>query len=949
MTEARTCPICGTELPSDGVCVGCQSSAGIKEAKPGEQSTIVVNPALSGTEKPGERIGHYKLLRQIGEGGMGTVWLAEQQEPVRRRVALKVIKLGMDTREVVARFEAERQALALMHHPNIAEVLEAGATDTGRPFFVMELVSGDPITSFCDKHKLSTEERLNLFIQVCQAVQHAHQKGIIHRDLKPSNILVAYGEPAGAPVPKIIDFGISKAVAGQRLTDKTLVTQFEQFIGTPAYVSPEQAEMSGVDIDTRSDIYSLGVLLYELLTGMRPFEDKRLIEAGIDEIRRIIREEDPPRPSARLSTLSAKEQTTVAERRRSQSPKLFGAIRGDLDWIVMKCLEKDRNRRYDNANGIAADIQRHLRSEPVVARPPSAAYRFEKLVRRNKLAFGAAAAVLVVLLGGIVTSTWQAIRATRAEREQSRLREQAQLNARRAELEAAKSKQVAAFLQDMLKGVGPSVALGRDTTMLREILDRTAERVGKQLKDQPAVEAEMETTIGEAYYAIAEDRKAKAKLENAVAIRRNLPGGNNLDLAASMQDLAMVLWRLSSFDEAEDTAREGLALTKKSAGSNDFSVAASLETLGTVLNSKGRLEEAETLLRDALALRNKGLGGQDLSFAETLGNLSAVLQRRGALNEAEQMARESLALKRRFLDVHPSVAIALNSLAYVLNEEHKLDEAETLHREAVAMRRQLLGKAHPELMLSLINLADVLAAQGKLEEAESTARESLAMRRTLNIGEDLETCGYLNHTAAILQKRKKFTEAEELSRQALAIEQKQAKHPSRTEQFTLFQLGNILKDQGRSNEAEAVYQEALAMLKEVSPDNPQMADLLANLTSVLLQNQKFDLAEKHARQCLSIRKAKEPNDWQTSYTESLLGETLMGQKKLAEAEPLLLSGYEGLKQRETQVSNHAKIFTEVLQRLARCYEAEKRADKAAEWKAKLAEVEKSAPSASNGR
>jgi WD40 repeat protein/serine/threonine protein kinase len=367
-----------------------------KAAVQGKRPTITVSPV---EEAAGTVIGRYKLLQQIGEGGCGVVYMAEQQEPVRRRVALKVIKLGMDTKQVIARFEAERQALALMDHPNIAKVFDAGATETGRPYFVMELVKGIPITRFCDENNLNTVTRLGLFVQVCQAIQHAHQKGIIHRDIKPSNILVA--DHDGVPVPKIIDFGIAKATTDQRLTDKTLFTAFEQFIGTPAYMSPEQAKLSGLDIDTRSDIYALGVLLYELLTGKTPFEGKRLHEAGLDEIRRIIREEEPVRPSTKLHTLDAAEQTTVARHRQSDPPRLAHLISGDLDWIVMKALEKDRGRRYETANGLAMDIQRHLNNEPVVARPPSSFYRFQKMVRRNKLVFAAASAVAGAVLVGL--------------------------------------------------------------------------------------------------------------------------------------------------------------------------------------------------------------------------------------------------------------------------------------------------------------------------------------------------------------------------------------------------------------------------------------------------------------------------------------------------------------------------------------------------------------------
>lgn len=422
MPPEGSCPACEAELQADGQCPRCalvkartvaETIAPSDAPPPACASTIRLS--LPDAEKPGEWIGRYKLLQLIAEGGMGSVWMAEQLEPVRRRIALKVIKLGMDTKEVIARFEAERQALALMDHPSIAKVFDGGATESGRPFIAMELVRGIKITEYCDENKLSTQQRLDLFVKVCQAVQHAHQKGVIHRDIKPSNILVA--DHDGMPVPKIIDFGIAKATNGQPLTDKTIFTAFEQFIGTPAYMSPEQAKLTGLDIDTRSDIYSLGVLLYELLTGRTPFDAKRLIQVGLDEIRRIIREEEPPRPSTRLSTLKADEQSAIAHHRRSEPPKLLGLVRGDLDWIVMKCLEKDRTRRYETSNALAMDIQRHMKSEPVVARPPSNAYRFRKLVRRNKFVFAATAAVGIALLLGLIAATWMFVRERQAHQD----------------------------------------------------------------------------------------------------------------------------------------------------------------------------------------------------------------------------------------------------------------------------------------------------------------------------------------------------------------------------------------------------------------------------------------------------------------------------------------------------------------------------------------------------
>ena len=392
------------------------------------ESGAVGGEAVSAELELGRRIGPYKLLQKIGEGGCGVVYMAEQEKPVRRRVALKIIKLGMDTKSVIARFEAERQALAMMDHPNIARVLEAGATEAGRPYFVMELVHGIRITEYCDDRQLDTRQRLDLFIQVCHAIQHAHQKGIIHRDIKPSNILITVHD--GQPAPKVIDFGIAKATGGQKLTDHTVFTAFEQFVGTPAYISPEQVELNGLDVDTRSDIYSLGVLLYELLTGKTPFEQKELLESGLDAMRRTLREEEPLRPSTRLDKLRAEELTQTALHRQVEPRRLKLLLKGDLDWIVMKALEKERGRRYETASALALDVQRYLDNEPVVARPPSRYYRLQKMVRRNKTTFLAIGAVSLALIAGFGTSTWMFFRERRALQEQFHLRSEAEARAK---------------------------------------------------------------------------------------------------------------------------------------------------------------------------------------------------------------------------------------------------------------------------------------------------------------------------------------------------------------------------------------------------------------------------------------------------------------------------------------------------------------------------------------
>jgi tetratricopeptide (TPR) repeat protein len=798
------------------------------------QPTIAPPKLSAPVERPGDRIDRYKLLEQIGEGGFGVVWMAEQEEPLRRRVALKIIKLGMDTREVVARFDAERQALAMMDHPNIARVFDGGATDTGRPFFVMELVKGVPITAYCDANKLPTRERLALFLLVCQAVQHAHQKGVIHRDLKPSNVLVTVQDER--LVPKVIDFGVAKATQA-RLTEKTVFTRFRQWIGTPAYMSPEQAGLGNLDVDTRSDVYSLGVLLYELLTGQTPFDAQKMLASGYAAVMQTIREEDPPKPSTRLSTLAREELSAVAAKRKAEPAKLGGLIRGDLDWIVMKALEKDRTRRYETANNLALDIGRHLQGEPVSAAAPTALYLAQKFVRRHRTGLATAAALALLLAAGTVVSTWQAVRATRAEQAQALLREQAQAGERKAHTEAAKSQQVAQFMKEMLNGVGPSVALGRDTAMLREILDHTADRVRVELKGEPEVEAELSYAMGEVYFELGEFDRAERMHRRALELRKHPSGRADEAVAMSTSHLGRVLLARRKLSEAEDLLRQGLAAQRSLPGPKPEELLFALNELSVVLNTQGgadQKKEAEALLREALALALKSSGEDSAEVAGTLEHLGEVLKQQGELTEAERLSRQALAIRRKSPNDEVALALSLMALTGVLERRQtKLDEAEALGREALTIQRRIYSKGHPALAGSLYTLARVLQTRGKDSEAEPLLREAAAIWKAAPGERDVSAATCLHYFGIALFTQHKLVEAESVLRDSAAAWRKLGARYEIQVAGSLYYLGRVLYERGNLSEAKITILEAIAIRKKLAVGEASAADSFCLLGQIL--------------------------------------------------------------------------------------------------------------------
>jgi tetratricopeptide (TPR) repeat protein len=747
--------------------------APVDPVDPVDPGAAATSPTPS-DEGAGTVIGRYRLVHEIGEGGFGVVYLAEQQEPVRRRVALKIIKLGMDTKQVIARFEAERQALAMMDHPHIAKVLDAGTTDRGRPFFVMELVKGLPVTDYCDRNKLSIRERLDLFVEICLAVQHAHQKGIIHRDLKPSNVLVTL-QHTERPVPKVIDFGVAKATSA-RLTEKTVFTQLRQFIGTPEYMSPEQAEMSELDIDTRSDIYSLGVLLYELLTGVTPFDPETLRSAGYGEIQRIICEQDPPRPSTRLSTLGAR-ATEVARHRRTSAPgHVARSLRGELDWIVMKALEKDRTRRYETANGLALDVRRFLDDEPVAAGPPGAGYRLRKLVRRHTGAFAAAAVIALLLVAGVTGTTIGLVSAVRANAAlDAALASEAEQRARAER----RFEDVRRLANTFLFEIDDRLLSVTGSTPAREQLVRT----GLEYLDQLAAEAEddleLMQELADAYIRVGD-------------IQGNPRKPNLGDSPAALESYRKSL-----------ALRDRLVAARPDSVTHALAQAATHQKIGLINSYLGRLADTLASYRQGLEII-EGLDAGPRADAEVRQRLSSAHAMIGDVHE--QMGRPAPALEsftrgydiaEALVEADPAstrarrdLSISCNEVGLALQRMKRLDEAEPYYRRALAIRREL-AEAAPD---------------------DQRARRDMAISH--------------QRLGALLSLRGRHEQALEAYTEAHAIVAAQAEadpdNARAAQDLSVFleKLGNALRDLDRPDEALARYRECVAIRRRLLDGNP---------------------------------------------------------------------------------------------------------------------------------
>jgi serine/threonine protein kinase len=906
-------------------------------------------PASSG-EAPGAVIGPYKLLEPIGEGGMGTVWMAQQTEPVKRLVAVKLIKTGMDSRQVIARFEAERQALALMDHVNIARVLDAGTTDPGRPYFVMDLVKGVPITRYCDEHRLTPRQRLELFVPVCQAVQHAHQKGIIHRDLKPSNVLVALYD--GKPVPKVIDFGVAKA-AGQVLTEKTLVTGFGAIVGTLEYMSPEQAEINQLDIDTRSDIYALGVLLYELLTGSPPFtrEDK----AGVLEMLRLIREQEPTKPSAKLST--AEGLPTLAANRGTEPAKLTKLVRGELDWIVMKALEKDRSRRYATAVGFALDVQRYLADEPVLACPPSAGYRLRKFVRRNRGPVLAAVLVLLALVGGIIGTTWGLVRAEQARQaeteraEGERLANLAAQDAGKKAVERAegerkateqalkrlaqikKSHAILAWIFDDLDirrikdGARPLEA-----ELAQRLVMAAAQLEGEAVGD-PLLVADLQNRLGGTLLYLGYAQEAVGLFARAWNTRKLLLGADHLDTLVSMSNLALCYKTVGKLGLALPLYEETLKLTKAKLGADHPHTLLCMHNLAGGYHGMGKVDLALPLLENTLQLKKANLGADHPDTLMTMNSLAEGYRAAGKLDLALPLLEQTLLLRKAKLGAnHPDTLMSMSNLAEGYRATGKLDLALPLLEKTLKLRKEKLGADHPDTLASMANLAWGYRAAGKLDLALRLHEDTLKLR-TAKLGYDHpDTLTSVSNLAVCYRAAGKVGLALQLDEETLKL--RKAKlgndHPD-----TFTSMNNLALDYlaaGKLELALPLLEDALQLTKsKLGNDHPHTLTTMNNLAAAYHAAGKLELALQLLEDALQLTKAKLGADHPHTLTSmNNLAALYQAAGKLALALPLLQEAAAAVEMRHFQQENADWIVNNLID----CHEQLRQFDQAEPWRRK---------------
>jgi serine/threonine protein kinase len=728
----------------------------------------------------GSIIDSYHLLQLIGEGGMGQVWLAEQTQPVQRRVAIKLIKAGMDTHEVVVRFESERQALALMDHPSIAKVFDAGSTPEGRPYFVMEYVSGLPITDYCDEHKLTMRQRMALFIPVCEGVQHAHQKAIIHRDLKPSNILIT--EVDGKPMPRIIDFGIAKATS-QPLTPETMFTRAGSVLGTLGYMSPEQAGSGGEDIDTRSDVYSLGVVLYELLAGALPLDFKKL---AYDVALRKLRDQDAPRPSTRVRT-QGDNSTTTAMNRGADVPTLTRQLRGDPDSITLKALEKDRRQRYGSPSELAADIARYLRNEPVTAHPPSAAYRTRKYIRRHRVGVALASAAVLLLVCFAIAQA---------------------LELRTIRLERDRADRITDFMTNMFKVSDPNQARGNDLRV-REVLDKASTQIVTGLAKEPEEQARLMEVMGDVYRNLGLYPQSESLIRNALAIRTRVLGKDNQATLKSMDSLGLTLELESHYTEAEKVDRQTLALRERSGGGEDRSTVETMTHLGVVLNGEGRYQDAEQVNRKSVEIAQRKFGPKDKVTVDAVGDLAIDLAYEGKFPEAEVQFRQVLQMDRDNYGTDDLRTFAgEGNLGAVLLQEENYSGSEKIFRDLLERMRRVLGPDHPRTLLIMGNLALVLKAQHQYAEAERVFREVYELKQKKLGPEHRSTLVTAGNLAEVLRKEDKNAEAEALIRPTLAIERRTLGNDHSDTVNSMEVLGLALVGLRQYGEAEKLLREA---------------------------------------------------------------------------------------------------------------------------------------------